>query len=237
MAMAALQRKHVMDMLDDRKEHPSAARDFLRCLRLIITYALNVGVRKDDPTIRLRVDLPDSGGFHSWSEAEIDQFRAYHLIGSKPRLALELLLATALRCCDVIKLGPQHIRDGVLSVSKTRKTKAPLTVPVPAELATAIAATPIGAMLFLLNERGEAYTAAHFGVWFVRECKRAGLTECSAHGLRKATARRLAEAGCSAPEIMAITGPRSLRVAQRYVEAADRKKLASSAVTKLRTVK
>jgi integrase len=234
MSMAALQRKHVMDMLDDRKEHPSAARDFLRCLRLVIVYALDQGVCRDDPTIRLRVEMPHSDGFHSWSEEEIEKFRAFHLVGSKPRLALELLLATALRCCDVIKLGPQHIRDGVLSVSKTQKTKAPLTVPVSAELATAIAATPIGAMLFLLNERGEGYTAAHFGVWFVRECERAGLTGCSAHGVRKAVSSQMAEAGCTAPEIVAVTGHRDIRVAQRYIEDADQKKLASSAVTKLR---
>src|SRR5262245_40005924 len=42
--------------------------------------------------------------------------------------------------------------------------------------------------------------------WFRQECDRAGLPNCSAHGLRKAAARRLAEAGCTAHEIGAITG-------------------------------
>ena len=57
---------------------------------------------------------------------------------------------------------------------------------------------------------------------------------CSAHGLRKAAARRLAEAGCTAHEISAITGHASLREVARYTEAADRRKLAASAMAKVK---
>jgi len=62
----------------------------------------------------------------------------------------------------------------------------------------------------------------------------AGLEGCSAHGLRKAAARRLAEAGCSAHEIAAITGHATLREVARYTEAADRRKLAASAMAKIK---
>ena len=61
------------------------------------------------------------------------------------------------------------------------------------------------------------------------------LRHCSAHGLRKAAARRLAEAGCSTHEIAAITGHASLKEVARYTEAADRKRLAQSAMAKVRT--
>jgi len=57
-----------------------------------------------------------------------------------------------------------------------------------------------------------------------------------AHGLRKAAARRLAEAGCSTHEIAAITGHASLKEVARYTEAADRKRLAQSAMAKVRTL-
>jgi len=63
----------------------------------------------------------------------------------------------------------------------------------------------------------------------------AGLRHCSAHGLRKAAARRLAEAGCTAHEIAAITGHASLNEVQRYTRAADQQKLAASAMEKTRT--
>lgn len=64
-------------------------------------------------------------------------------------------------------------------------------------------------------------------------CNAADLPECSAHGLRKACARRLAEAGATAHEIMSVTGHKTLAEVQHYTEAALREGLADSAVAKL----
>ena len=91
-------------------------------------------------------------------------------------------------------------------------------------------------LTFLLTDQGRPYTAAGFGNWFRDQCRAAGLHGCSAHGLRKAAARRLAEAGCSTHEIAAITGHASLKEVARYTEAVDRKRLAQSAMAKIRTL-
>jgi integrase len=64
-------------------------------------------------------------------------------------------------------------------------------------------------------------------------CDKAGLPHCSAHGLRKAAARRLAEAGCTAHEIGAVTGHASLAELVRYTKAADQRRLAEAAWPKL----
>jgi integrase len=80
---------------------------------------------------------------------------------------------------------------------------------------------------------GKPYTANGFGNWFRELCDEAGCPGVSAHGLRKATARRLAEIGCSAHEIASITGHASLAEVQRYAAAANRKGLARSAMKKL----
>ena len=61
----------------------------------------------------------------------------------------------------------------------------------------------------------------------------AGLPQCSAHGLRKAAAAKLAELGCTAHEIMAITGHESIQEVERYTKAAEQKRLAKSAMGKL----
>ena len=53
------------------------------------------------------------------------------------------------------------------------------------------------------------------------------------HGLRKAAARRLAEAGCTEKEIAAITGHTTLKEVARYTRAADQKRLAAGALDKL----
>ena len=61
----------------------------------------------------------------------------------------------------------------------------------------------------------------------------AGLPKrCKPHGLRKAACRRLAEAGCSANEIMAISGHATLKELIRYTAAADQARLARNALAK-----
>jgi len=63
---------------------------------------------------------------------------------------------------------------------------------------------------------------------------KAGLAaRCVTHGLRKAAARRLAEAGCSANEIASITGHATLEEVARYTKAAEQKKLAQAAMNRL----
>ena len=236
MSVATLARKHVVKMLDGKKDTPAAARDFLRCLRLLVTYAISIGIRQDDPTAGVRVKLPKSDGFHTWTEDEIASYRTVYAVGSKPRMALELLLGTALRCADIVKLGRGHVRNGTLTVPVTQKTGAPLVIPVSTEMAAAInAAAPAESMVYLLNERGRPFTARGFSKWFVKVCQQVGLKGVSAHGLRKAACRRLAEAGCSASEIAAISGHASLREVARYTKAADQAKLARSAMDKIRT--
>ena len=74
---------------------------------------------------------------------------------------------------------------------------------------------------------------AGFTNWFRECCNEAKLPNgLSAHGLRKAACRRLAEAGCTAPEIMSSSGHASLREVQRYIAAADQVRMARAAMEK-----
>ena len=86
--------------------------------------------------------------------------------------------------------------------------------------------TPSRHLTLLTTAYGKPFTAAGFGGWFRDRCDEAGLPQCSAHGLRKAACRRLAEAGCSSKVIAAISGHKSLREVERYVEAADQERMA-----------
>jgi integrase len=63
-------------------------------------------------------------------------------------------------------------------------------------------------------------------------CNKARLPHCSAHGLRKAACRRLAEAGCSANEIASISGHASLREVERYTKQADQARMAVNAMAR-----
>jgi integrase len=205
--IAKLERRNVIAMLDAKAHTPAAARDFLGCLRVLIRYAIDIGLRDSDPTHGLKIAKPKSDGFRTWSEEDITAFQAHHPLGTKPRLALELLLHTAQRRADMIRLGPQHIRDGVLAV-RQQKTAKTLAIPVSPALAAALEASPSKHLTFLVTEDGKPFEPMAFTKWFRRCCDAAGLAGYSAHGLRKAACRRLAEAGCSANEIAAISGAR-----------------------------
>jgi integrase/recombinase XerD len=100
-------------------------------------------------------------------------------------------------------------------------------------LLTTIAATPSGHLTFLITAHGKPFTPAGFGNWFRDRCNEAGLPNCSAHGLRKATATALADSGATVHEVMAITGHRSVSEAQKYTEEAERRRLADSAMAKI----
>jgi integrase len=153
-------------------------------------------------------------------------------VGSRPRLALALLHYTGQRRSDVVRMGRQHVRDGVLQVPRV-KTGAELMIPVHLALADIIAEMAAGNLTFLTTQFGKPFTAAGFGNWFRDQCNAAGLPHCSAHGLRKAAAWRLAEAGCTEHKIAAITGHASLREIARYTKAADQKGLARAAMEKV----
>jgi integrase len=167
---------------------------------------------------------------------QIAQYRARHVIGTRQRLALELLLNIGPRRGDMVRLGRQHLRDGELSF-RTQKTSTPVEgVPLLPELAAAIEAMPIGNMTFLTTEQGKPFTAAGFGNWFRDACDAAGIAKgYSAHGLRKASATRLAGASASPHQLVAVFGWTTLRQPEIYTRKANRKKLAQSAGDLLRT--
>jgi integrase len=235
---ATLRREHIIKLMAARAEKPDSANGLRKVLRAMMKHAVETGVRPDDPTrdipaLRSKSKL----GFHRWTEAEIAQFEARHPVGTKPRLALALGLYTGQARQDVVAMGPQHVRDEVLNWirGKTELTTGiELSIPVHPTLRTIIDATPSGHLTFLITKLGKPFAVAGFGNWFREQCDMANLHHCSFHGLRKAASVRLAEAGCTPHEIAAITGHASLKEIVRYTSTVDRKRLAASAMEKVK---
>jgi hypothetical protein len=129
-------------------------------------------------------------------------------------------------------MGRQHIKDGVLMV-KQQKTGVPLAIPLHPHLRAALDATPSEHLTFRTTENGRPFSGNHFSESFREWCDAPGLPKrCKPHGLRKAACRRLAEAGCSGPEIMALSGHLTLKELVRYTRGADQAKLAKNAMAK-----
>jgi integrase len=111
----------------------------------MMKHAIEIGLRQDDPTRDVRAIRVKSDSRHSWTEDEIAQFEACYPIGSRTRLALALGLYTGQRLSDVIRMGRQHIRDGLLHV-KQKKTGVELWIPVAPQLQEIIAASSVDQM-------------------------------------------------------------------------------------------
>jgi integrase len=215
------------------KLRPTVARGWLATIRHFMRYAVSAGLCASDPTQGVKLPkVKKTDGFYTWSEQDIAEFEAAHPIGTKARLAFALLLFTAQRRGDVIRMGRQHIRDGVLQVRQA-KTGVVLDIPVHPQLQAIIDATPSEHLTFLTTKTHKPYSGNYFSAQFRAWCDAGKLPgECSPHGLRKAACRRLAEAGCSANEIAAISGHATLSEVQRYTRAADQARMARNAMAR-----
>jgi integrase len=230
--IATVQQHHIEAMIGEKAGKPSAQRNLLRVLRSLLDIAVKNKMRRDNPARGIKLNSIKTSGYHSWTEEELQQFEARHAVGTKARLALALLLYTAQRRADIVALGPANSRAGRLIFTQS-KTGTAMNIPIAAPLADIIAATPmIGVKTFLVTEYGKPFTPAGFGNWFRERCNDAKLSHCSAHGLRKAFLRRMAEAECSEDYIASISGHKDTREIRTYVQAANKARMATAGMAK-----
>lgn len=229
---ATLRPEHVQRIIDGMRATPAAANNLHKRLRTLMAFGLREGLITRDPTAGTRKLRLQSEGHIAWSAADIDAFRARFEPGSKERLALALLLYTGQRSGDVARMGRQHVQGDALAV-RQQKTGAALVLPIHPELRAELAAAPADNLAFLVTEYGKPFSVKGFQQWFGAAARQAGLTRRTAHGLRKAAAAMLAEAGCSEFEIAAITGHASLKELQRYTKGARQELLARAAMGRL----
>lgn len=227
-----VKRSHVKTWLAQKATNGTgAANNFLRSLRIVMKTAIELELRVDDPTQGVRPYKPGQGVV-AWSDADVARYEARWPVGTPQRLAFALLLYTAQRRSDVVRMGWQHV-DGEMIAVVQQKTGARLSIPMHPDLVSILHDAPRDRLTFVATQYGKPFTAAGFGNRFREWCDAAGLTERSAHGLRKAAATRLAEAGCTTHEIAAITGHKTLAEVEHYTRSADQKRVAKVALLKL----
>lgn len=232
--LAAITQKTIIAGRERRAATPHAANNFLKTMRGFFDWAAGDGGLVDkNPCIGVKMlkGPNEDVGLHTWTEEELERFEAHWPVGTRQRLAFDLMLYTGLRRGDVVRLGRQHVRDGLITM-RTEKTGEVVVLPVLPPLSASIEAAQTGDLTFLVTEHGKPFVKESFSNWF-RDSSRAAGCPGSAHGLRKAGATRAAENGASERELMAMFGWSTGKQAQHYTRAADRKHLAVSAAQKL----
>jgi integrase len=139
---------------------------------------------------------------------------------------------------DMIALGKQHCRgakpdvlgDWIRYVPKktikmrrqaSQKPMLPILKRIIAECDDVL-----GNMTFLVTDYGKPFSENGIGNWFRDRCDEAGLTQCTAHGLKKAGATIAAENGATTRQLMAMFDWDSPDMAEIYTRAAEQKRLA-----------
>jgi integrase len=245
---AMMEPQHVAKLRDEKAALPHAANNRIKALRQLFAWATSpeYGYAKKNPAREvgnLRGNNPD--GIRAWSEADAARYESRHPIGTKARLAFDLLLYTGVRRSDVVRLGPQMERwftatspDGnTIELQKLvfTETKGGSRIvkthelPILPPLRQSIDATLTGHLVYLVTAFGKPHSAKAFGNWFKKRCREAGLEEVSAHGLRKLGAQRCAEAGATEHQLMALFGWTNPQQAALYTKKANRVKLEAAA--------
>jgi integrase len=235
--------EHVKVLRDRKRGLLDAANTRGKLLRGLFKWAhdSNVGSLDHNPARDVPKLKTKGDGYHCWTAEEREKYERPHPIGWKAGLAYELFFRTGQHHSDVVVLGRRHVRDGKLCFTQTknrRRKPISLELPILPELQGVLDASPLGEMTFLVNDYGKPFAVAGFGNKFRDWCNEAGLpAHCSAHGLRKSTATVAAENGATAHELMSIFGWLSLKEAERYTPASERRHLAERGMGRLVPIK
>ena len=221
----------ITGVLQPYADRPGAAASILKMLRILISHAIDIGWLKHNPSLGIK--RPKLKRIRSWTEDEIEIFRAHWPLGTRQRTAFELFLNSGQRRSDVVRMAWPHIVANRITVTQ-QKTGRKLLIPLHRDLIAALSAAQRTHVSILTTEYGKPFSVDGFGQWMRDAITAAGLpVECQPHGLRKAAGRRLAESGASSKMVMAVLGHRTLSEVERYTEDADQVGLALEAVSKL----
>jgi integrase len=212
---------------------PHAARNTLKALRGFLKFA------KHDVTREISAPKVKNNRHESWPPEVIAQYEAHHPVGTKARLAFALARFTGAARSEIVRMGPQHVVDGVdgekMIVITRQKTGIPANIPVHPELHANIEATPLtGLTTFLINRFNKPFNANGLSTEFREWCNGAGLPQkYRLHGLRHTMGKVIAENGGNPHEIGAVLGHSDIRSALHYSQDADRKALARMGMSRL----
>jgi len=251
--VAVIEADHIEKLFAKLIDTPMKANKWLDAMKYRFAYAIKrkllainpaVGIKKRKPKIHIDADGTAEEGHHTWSVAERAKAREKFPVGTKMRLAIELINALAFRRSDAIRVGPPKTYEGRLDdgrpatflryVQWKNRTRKPVTVdtPIPADLLAVIKATKAtGLTTWLIGARGGSFNDQSFTDWFSEEMAKAGMpVRCTPHGLRKRALCDLANDGKTIHEIMSVSGHLTAKEVMKYTEMADRARNARAAM-------
>lgn len=221
-------------------EKPGMANFTRSVLLTLFEFAINIEMRREESGNPFKRIKPYKGGtHHTWTDAELAAYRKRWPLGTIERLAFAATLYTDQRISDVVRMvRPPRAQVDTLAIRrsdvvtiKQKKTGKELVIPVHVALARAMDAGPSNGPYLVPGANGQPMTVSVLGALIVDAAQAAGLPRhCTAHGLRKAMQRILAERGATDKQMRAVSGHKSPRETERYSEMANQALLAAAAI-------
>lgn len=161
-------RKTIVDGRERRASTPAQSRNFLDAMRDLFRWALEAELISVDPTAGVKNPTrPKSDGFEAWNEDDVIAYENRWPAGTKERVWLHVLLYTGLRRGDAVRIGRQHVRDGVGTI-RTEKTGTEVSIPLLPVLKETPQRGPTGDLAFIVGERGQPLTKESSAICFGR---------------------------------------------------------------------
>lgn len=228
--VSGLKRRDVLELRDAIAQGigAGAANAFAATLGAMLSWARDRGWIEYSPADRVKALA--GGHLPTWTEDDLSA-----VLESAPahvRRALLLAVHTGQRRGDLVTARWSDLADGAWRLTQ-EKTGAKLLIPLHPDLAAEMATWNRTAVTILTGAHDRPWRRDMLSMAVMRAAQAAGRRGLNIHGLRKLAAVRLAEAGCSAHEISAITGHASLSQVALYTREADQTRLAKAAIVRL----
>ena len=232
-SVTGLNQERIETMLAAYDDRPAAKLDTLKKLRILIKHAMKKKWIAGDPSAGIK--RTKISQVRAWTDDEIRQYENHWQIGSKQRTAFALMLFTGQRRSDVHRMTWQDIspKTGRIKVHQ-QKTGVKIEVPLHRNLLEVLEKARHNHVTIVNTEHGKPFTVDGFSSFMRDAIKGAKLPlDCQPHGLRVSAGCRLAEAGATTKQIMAVLGHKSITEAERYTRDADQIRLATAAMSRL----
>lgn len=211
------------------------ADNLIKGTRAMYAWAIETGVTPINPVVGIgRIHKP-GGGARPWLSDDLRAFLAAYPVGTVQHAWVSLCMFTACRLGDAAILGRRHEVEvngqTWLEWQPGKKGSAPMTLPMMPALKRSLRALSVVGPTYLLTTRGQPFGGtASLGNTVRKWCLAAGLPDRSSHGIRKAMAGLLAEAGCSQHQIMTILAHTQAKTSEVYTRDAQRRIMAAAAM-------
>lgn len=245
--LAAYSRQHARQIYHYFSEKtPRKAQLVAALCRIIFNFGIEIGEIAENPFENLRIrrtkareltwlDFDNANLLH-----KIEAVRAKALEKEMPSMALaiDLALYTSQRQGDILALAWSKYNGSTIKLRQS-KTGTWVEVPVMPQLKREIDKSPRNSPVILVSERTKKpYTKDHFGDVFREIRKEAGIEdELQFRDIRKTSCVMLKLAGCTIPEIAAISGHSNAELSEMMeVYLPHDSKTAENAIKKLKRV-